>query len=142
MSRIGGFFRSPTGRKAVRYAMVSAVAVALTQALLIGFLGFGAPAIAANIVAVTAASIPAYLLNRRWVWGRDGRHDFAREVVPFWVFALIGLAMSSVLVAAVSGNPHTSPFVVSAANLSGFATLWALRFVVLDQVLFAPASTQ
>ena len=61
----------------------------------------------------------------------------AREIVPFWVFTLIGLALSSLLVAAVGANPHTSPFIVSAANLSGFAVLWALRFVVLDQVLFA-----
>ena len=64
------------------------------------------------------------------------------EVLPFWVFALAGLGLSSLLVAAVGSNPHTSPLIVSAANLSGFALLWALRFVVLDQVLFAHARAQ
>jgi putative flippase GtrA len=100
----------------------------------------GTPALGANVAAVCAASVPAYFLNRRWVWGRDGRHDLAREVLPFWCFALIGLALSSLLVAVVSGRPHTSALIISAANLSGFAVLWGLRFVVLDQVLFAPAT--
>jgi len=139
MARVLSFAGSATGRKVLRYAAVSAIAIGVTQALLIGLLDAGTPALEANIAAVCAASVPAYLLNRRWVWERDGRHDLAREVVPFWCFAFIGLALSSLLVAVVSGRPHTSALVISAANLSGFAVLWGLRFVVLDQVLFAEA---
>jgi putative flippase GtrA len=123
----------------MRYAAVSAIAVAVTQVLLLGALDLGWSGVAANATAVSIAAVPAYLLNRQWVWGRDGRHDVAREVLPFWGMALLGLVLSTALVAFVSHDGTASPFVVSAANLSGFAALWVIRYVVLDRVLFASA---
>ena len=53
------------------------------------------PAVAANVVANVVATVPSYVLNRRWVWGRGGRSHFWREVMPFWVLSFIGLAFSS-----------------------------------------------
>jgi putative flippase GtrA len=123
----------------MRYAAVSAIGVAATQVLLLGALDLGWSGVAANASAVSIVSVPAYLLNRHWVWGRDGRHDVAREVLPFWGMALLGLVVSTTLVAVVSHDGTASPLVVSAANLSGFAALWVIRYVVLDRVLFASA---
>src|SRR4051812_30667409 len=88
--------RSHHGRKAIKYSMVSVVAVACSQTLLVfcsGVLGW-AP-VPSNVFAVTVSSIPSYLLNRRWVWGRRGSHDVLREVVPFWIFAFVGLGFST-----------------------------------------------
>ena len=69
------------------------------------------------------------------MWGRDGRHDLTREVLPFWGFAFVGLVLSTMCVAA-AGSVTQSPFAANVANIGAFAGLWGLRFVVLDRVLF------
>ena len=124
------------GLRALKYSAVSVVGVVVTQVLLLLFHGLLAwkPEIS-NIGAVSIASIPAYYLNRAWVWGRTGKSHFLKEVVPFWGFAFVGLALSTFLVA------HATDFWDSAlapnvANLAGFGSLWVLRYFVLDTVLF------
>ena len=119
------------------YSAVSAGTVVVTQAVLVGsYAVLGWPAVAANITAVCVAAGPAYYANRRWVWMRTDRHSLAREIVPFWTYSLIGLGLSSLLVALADGWWH-STIAVSAANLAGFGALWAGKFILLDRVLFA-----
>ena len=50
---------------------------------------------AANVVACAVATVPSYYLNRCWAWGRRGRSHLWKEVVPFWVIAFAGLALST-----------------------------------------------
>ena len=78
---------------------------------------FGIEAWIANIIATSVATVPSYHLNRRWTWGRTEASDPLREVLPFWVMAFCGLALSTVTV--------------------GIADSWVAQFVVLDRVLFA-----
>ena len=128
--------RSETAKKAIKYASVSLVGVATTQVVLIivhGILGWGP--LKANVIAVTLSSVPAYLLNRAWVWGKRGKSDLKREVIPFWAFAFAGLALSELLVYLVTQHTNATA-AVSAANLSGFGLLWVGRFFVLDRLLF------
>ena len=129
--------RSHHGRRALKYSMVSVIAIACSQAILISthaFLGWEAGV--SNVVAVVVSSVPSYLLNRAWVWGRKGNHSWTREVLPFWFFALCGLTLSSLFVwAATKWSDAT--LVVSAANLSAFGLLWVGRYILLDQLLFA-----
>jgi putative flippase GtrA len=130
------------GRKAVRYSAVSVVGVAVTQVFLLTLHGvFGWPGTAANVTAVCVASVPAYFMNRQWVWGRRGDHDLAREVLPFWGFAFAGLAFSTVLVA-LADQWSTSPLAVSAANITAFGTLWVVKFFVLDMVMFGKSQPE
>jgi putative flippase GtrA len=128
--------RSHHGRRALKYSMVSVVAVACSQTILVtchGVLDWSP--VASNVTAVAISAIPSYFLNRAWVWGRTGSHDWLREVVPFWVFAFVGLALSILFVwAAAKWSDAT--IVVSAANLSAFGILWVGRYVLLDQLLF------
>ena len=35
-------------------------------------------------------SVPAFLLNKYWVWGKRGRAHMRREVIPFWLFTVAG----------------------------------------------------
>jgi putative flippase GtrA len=129
--------RSHHGRRALKYSMVSVIAIACSQTILIythAVLDWDA--MVSNVVAVAVSSIPSYLLNRAWVWGRKGSHSFLREVRPFWVFAFVGLGVSSLFVwAATKWSDAT--LVVSFANLSGFGLLWIGRYILLDQLLFA-----
>jgi putative flippase GtrA len=129
--------RSHHGRRALKYSMVSVIAIAVSQAILISThaLLHWDPVVS-NVVAVAVSSVPSYLLNRAWVWGRKGNHSFLREVLPFWVFAFIGLGVSSFFVwGAIKWSDAT--LVVSAANLSGFGILWVGRYILLDQLLFS-----
>lgn len=128
--------RNPALRKMVKYASVSLVGVVSTTVMLTifhGVLGMGAQP--ANISAVMISSIPAYLLNRSWVWGKSGKSHFRREVLPFWAFALAGLALSTLFVGLVEQRTEAT-IPVLAANLSGFGLLWVARFFVLDRLLF------
>lgn len=118
-----------------KYSAVSVMSVVITQSLLQMALLTGMPAVAANILAVGLSALPAYLVNRRWVWGKQGAHSVAREIVPFWSYAFLGLALSTVAVAWADHRWHTA-MAVSLANIGSFGVLWASKFVLLDRWMF------
>ena len=122
--------------KLIRFAGVSVVSLVVTQGtlfLLNGVLDWSG--VRSNIVAVCVAAIPAYLLNRRWVWGKSDRHSVRREIVPFWTYNLVGLVFSTVLVGLADDRWGTTPAVLG-ANLFAFGVLWIGKFVLLEKVLF------
>lgn len=123
--------------KLLRYAMASVVGVVTGQTLLLLFYGvLEWPVVLANIVAVTLSSIPAYLVNRYWVWQKRDTNNFRREVLPFWGMAFLGLILSSLFTYWVDQRTDWPP-AIGAANLAGFGVLWIAKFFVLDRVLFA-----
>jgi putative flippase GtrA len=124
------------GTKAIKYSMVSVVAVGCTQVLLVLCHGILAvEATTSNIIAVCLASIPAFVLNRRWVWGRTGPSHFTREVLPFWGFSLVGLLLSTLLVA-IAQHWSDSTVLISGANITAFGMLWVAKFLLLDELMF------
>jgi putative flippase GtrA len=130
------FARAQFQRKPVRYSMVSAIAVVAAQsALLLCTVVLDMRPVPANLVAVGVGSIPSYLLNRIWVWGRRGNHSFTREVLPFWVMAFLGLVFSTLLVHFAS-QWSDAALVTNAANLTAFGSLWVVKYLVLDSVMF------
>jgi putative flippase GtrA len=105
---------------------------------------FGVVAWIANIIATSIATVPSFHLNRRWTWGLQDSSDPFREVLPFWILAFIGLALSTVTVGLAdhwAANAHLSTTMHTAAiisgNLGGFGLLWVVQFVILDRVLFS-----
>ena len=124
------------GAKALKYSMVSVVAVIVSQAVIVICVeGFELSWVLSNFIAVTLGCIPSYTLNRAWVWGKRGRNHWAREVLPFWLMALLGLVFSTVLVA-LADRWTDAPIAVNLANLTAFGILWVAKFWVLDAVLF------
>jgi putative flippase GtrA len=136
-SAVLGRFRG----KALRYLVVSAVFTVITQVVLLVLIGeldwSFAPA---NFVAVFVTMFPSYLINRHWVWGRRGQHSWAREVVPFWAMTIAGLVLST-LFAAVANVFTEAKWVASLANLGAFGILWMVKFVVIDEYVFAAGET-
>lgn len=124
------------GAKLLRYAGVSVIGVTAGQALLFLFYEIaGLRALVANTLAVTIATIPSYLLNRAWVWKKNGAHSIATEILPFWGMAFLGLVLSNVLVTLVEQRwDHW--ILINLANLTAFGVLWVVKYVVLDRVLF------
>ncbi len=140
--------RSDAGRRAIRYVATSGIGVVLTQAFLTLFLhGFHWRSGPSNILAVSIVSVPAFLLNKYWVWGKRGRAHMRREVLPFWLFTIAGLALSTlavVLVAKATADPDVESLknghkiAVQFANLAGFGVLWVLKYLFLDKIMFGP----
>jgi putative flippase GtrA len=121
----------------VRYGSVSVIGVVFTQSELVLFHGvLDINATLSNLIAVMLSAGPAFLLNKRWVWNLKGRSSFRREIAPFWAFTLLGLVVSTILVAIVDHyTDRTWP--VLAANITGFGLVWISKFLFLDSVVFA-----
>ena len=140
--------RSEAGRRAIRYVATSGIGVLLTQALLVLFLHvLEWRSGVSNVVAVSLVSVPAFLLNKYWVWGKRGRAHMRREVLPFWLFTIAGLALSTLavlLVVNATKDPQVPSLVngnkiaVQFANLAGFGVLWVLKYLFLDKIMFGP----
>lgn len=124
------------GDLAVRYAMVSVVGVVTTQALLFLLIGvLDNDPTWSNVIGVSVCSLPVFLLNKHWVWNHDGKLSLRREVLPFWVFTLAGLLISTLLVS-LAQRISEAAIIAMAANISGFGVLWVAKFLFLDRVMF------
>ena len=133
--------RTEGGKRALRYSATSIIAVGITQVLLLIFYrGLGYSATSANLTATMITSIPAFALNKYWVWGKRGRAHMRREVIPFWAFTIAGWALSTGAVALVQhvGEPESLVRTLSVmfANIAGFGVLWVLKYLFLDKIMF------
>ena len=119
-----------------RYSIVSAASLITGHLLLYGFhVWLSIDPIPANLLSTASNTVLVFGANRRWVWNVDGRIDLRREVVPFGVFAVVGLAVSTVFVGAVAATIGEGLW-VNAANLMGFGTVWLGRFFVIDRWMY------
>lgn len=142
--------RTEGGRRAIRYSATSLIGVVGTQVLIVIFYKWLKidivdslePEVQANLASTMVMSIPAFALNKYWVWGKRGRAHLRREVLPFWAFTVAGWTLSTAMVALVSSwaEPHslTQTIYVMAANIAGFGTLWILKYLFLDKIMFGP----
>jgi putative flippase GtrA len=141
--------------KGAKYAGVSLVNLALGNTLLIIFyrlfsasdeaipeMGRLIRGSTANTLAVVISAVPAYYLSRAYVWGKRGKSELKREVLPFWIFVFIGLLLSTVgvgLVAHFIAAPKDAGFLAPAklaanvASLLAFGVLWVIRFFWMDK---------
>lgn len=118
--------------KGLRYVMVSVVNVLVGGGLLVILQHWLQP-VQANIVGVAVSAIPAYYMNRAWVWGKRGKSHWKKEVLPFWVFTGAGLLLSTIAIH--FAQDHTdNRFVILFVQLCAFGVLWVVRFFVLDRL--------
>ncbi len=132
-----------------RYAATSVVANLTTISvlgILVGVVRFDAGW--SNVIATAAATIPAFELNRRWVWARDGRASLGTEVLPFWIWAFLELAISSLAVHAMGDHAAAARWSRSLRTLALEVTsigttgcLWIVQFLLFDRCLFRNART-
>ncbi len=135
---------TPLGRKLFRYSMTSVVSVIVSNACILFFVGVvNMGVILASTLSTTIATIPSYQLNRKWAWGKDGKSHLWKEVIPFWVLAVVGWAFSTVAVAlADSFAKHhdlehvTRTLLIGAVYFCAFGVLWVGKFVIFNRLMF------
>lgn len=134
----------PAGGRLRRYILVSALNLVLGHAVLafaFGILRWSA--VSANLLAATVATVPTYLLYRRWVWQQTGRSHLRREVAPFLVVVVVGLVvvtgaadLGEAAGARLTDARLGQTVVVATFTLAACFALWAARFFFLDKFLF------
>jgi putative flippase GtrA len=130
--------------KGPKYAGVSVINVIIGQGLIITFHGIlGWNQTLSNALAVCISAVPAYYLSRAWVWGKKGKSHFRKEVLPFWTFVVLGLVLSTSLVAAagaITGTTDSTDLTTAqkllpnVVNLAAFGILWVIRFFLMDKL--------
>ena len=128
--------------KLTRHACVSVASMIVTQVLLLAFaMGAGWSGGMSNIAATTLTTIPAYLVNRRWVWALRHSDRIFADGLPFWISALLGGICSTVAVAAVDAR-FDAPILLAAANIGVWGTIWLGRFFFLEATLTRSAQVE
>ncbi|MHB8439260.1 MAG: GtrA family protein [Acidimicrobiales bacterium] len=143
LERLLRLFRTPHGKKLFRYTMVSVISTAVslgTLELVFGVFRLWSE-VPSTLFANLVATVPSYYLNRSWAWGKSGRSHLWKEVLPFWVLAVIGWTLSIATSAAAhsfSVNHHFGhdlrTLVVEAANIAAFGVLWIGKFLIFNRM--------
>lgn len=135
--------RTHEGKKLVRYTAASAITTIVSLAAVSGLYGLRiiSSVILATLAGNVAGMIPAYNLNRRWTWRKAGRSSLRREVAPFLVMSVLGIAFSQLgaLYARHEVRAHhwshlTNTGLVVGANLFCFAVFWVLKLIVFNRI--------
>ena len=157
IGRLRAMSRTESGRKTLRYAAVSVVAIAVSQVTLVLCYGLlhwdGDKSIRAQLAAFVTSTIPSYYLNRMWVWGKSGKSHMWKEVAPFWAIGLVQLLISLVFVQWAQGvvERSTDSHLLRTAgimfnSLFIYGVMWVAKFMFFNRVLFAhrpmPASLE
>ncbi len=144
-ARLLAFFRTEQGRKTLRYAAVSAIAIVVSQiTIAVTYGGFHMSKSMAQTAAAILSTIPSYELNRRWVWGRNGKSSATREIAPFWIISLVQFAISLLAINWLGSwmERHVESHLLrtlwlQAIVLCIYGVMWIAKFIFFNRVLFA-----
>ena len=138
IERARRLYATPIGGRFIRYTLVSVFNVVFSVAVV--SIVFGVFRIWTEVPSTLFANVvtipPAYYLTRTWAWGKSGRSHLMREVVPFWVMTLAGIALS---IATSSEARHLGiahhlnrtdrTALLVMANLLAFGVTWIGKFL-------------
>jgi len=135
--------KSHQGRKLIRFTAVSAVStvVSVVVIALVYGLKIIKGEVDATLVGNIIGAVPSYSLNRRWTWGKTGPSHVRKELLPFWIMAVLGIAFSMLGASYAKHLVHTHQWshlfntgIVDAANLASFAVFWVLKLIVFNRI--------
>jgi putative flippase GtrA len=121
--------------RGARFGAVSLASIVSTQLLLAALFATGLGPGAANAIAVSTVAIPTYAVSRWWVWRGQHPETRVRQGIAFWVVAMVGLLVSTGLVAGLV--PGDAPVLhANIVSVAAFGAVWVGKFLVLDRVVF------
>jgi putative flippase GtrA len=127
-----------------RYSASSVIAGLISELAFAICYWVGTAPLMATVVAFVAGALPNYILNRRWAWGRKGRADAKRELLPYLVIVLVTAAAAALTTTAadhwIRGRVEShgwQTIAVSAVFLGTYGVMFILKFVLFDRYVFA-----
>jgi putative flippase GtrA len=142
--RVEALRRSAFSGKLVRYALGSVVSFGVSEiTLIVLFAPHLLGARGASLVASVAGLIPGYFLNRNWAWGKRGRSDFWREVVPYWVSVVVSAVAAAAAIGAVNGavadlSRSTRTVLNATTYLAVYGVFFVAKFIFFDRLFRQP----
>lgn len=134
--------QAPDRWRFARYSSMSLVTVPLGYALLVTTRQlWDINAGLLNLAVGTAITLPSFLLYRRFVWRRVGRHGFLGELLSFWFTVLAGAAASTALITLVDWRMPNTPWAIVLAGLVGQGVVFVGRYLWLNRVTFRAAGS-
>jgi putative flippase GtrA len=133
--------RSEEGRKQLRYAGVSLFFVPVGQVFVQIIARISDSFTVASIVASGILTLPNFFANRHFVWRVENRDNMRTQVLVFWVAAMLGVTLATLLTFLVEQLTEGQDYVVRAgaafvAQMTGFGIVWVGRYLLLDKWLF------
>ena len=121
-------------REMAKFGTVGAIAFAVDLVLLnLLNVGLGVPELRSKIGSTVVATFVAFALNRQWTFRHREQQGLGRDSLLFFALNAVGLAISLVVIAAVTyGLDLRGALALNAANVlgTGFGTLfrfWSYR---------------
>jgi putative flippase GtrA len=100
-----------------------------------------AGAVEAAVAATITGGILSYVLSRYWIWPNANRSRAGRQLAWYWVIAFVGLVAASWVTGETASHASEKGVlrvaVVGLAYLATYATLWVVKFVLYQRLLFA-----
>lgn len=129
-----------TRGKLNRYTAVSIVAALANVIFYSSLLAFTDlhPTIA-NFTAALMVALPTFFVNRRWSWNVQRTHSVRREVLPYYLFTVANVTISTTVAWFLANAGASNPILV-VATVAVYTTTWVIRFLFLDRILFAARS--
>jgi len=125
--------RKRHGRKMAKYFVGSVIAF-IVSTVAFG-VAFGAGLLGSKGASLTASAFGAivnYFLNRNWAWGKRGRADVRRELIPYWRTVIITAVAAAVVTGAVNAilrDLDTARSVRTIVNTVAFVATYGVAFL-------------
>src|SRR5215475_9836646 len=138
--KVGALRRTAFSGKFIRYALGSVVSFGVSEiTLIVLFAPHLLGARGASLVASVAGLIPGYFLNRNWAWGKRGRSDLWREVIPYWVTVVVSAVAAAVALGAVNGavadlSRSTRTVLNAMTYLAVYGVFFVAKFVLFNRL--------
>jgi len=131
------------GKKLIRFALTSVISTLFSEGVILVVYGLTLThsPMWATAIGNLSAMPPAYYLTRRWAWGKSGASHWRKEVVPFTVLNLLGLAVAllgATYCRHVVYTHHLTHLVntvlVAGVNLVSFAVFWVFKILLFNKI--------
>lgn len=100
--------------------------------------------VAASIASAAILTVPNFFANKYWVWKETSKDNMRTQMVVFWVAAMLGVALATLLTYFVASmiDEHGwfEKIAVFFAQLAGFGLVWLGRYIILDRWIFKVVS--
>jgi putative flippase GtrA len=138
--------RTALWAKVTKYALGSVVAFTTGNIAFVLFYFAGASTTVCSVAGFIFAAIPNWILNRRWVWQREGKAP-ARQVVGYIAISIIVLVTTSAVTGWTNSQVQSIPshhglraLIVTASYVAVTILFFFAKFAIYEYWVFSETS--